>query len=59
MTKTELFLVLTKPNKNSFYRWVYNTKFIEDYKNLQLGNVGSWCRASSSLTKKFYPQDNN
>ncbi|MEZ4779841.1 MAG: restriction endonuclease [Flavobacteriaceae bacterium] len=53
MTKTELFLDLAKPNKNGFSRWVYTTEFIGDYKDLQLGNGGSWCRASSSLAKRF------
>lgn len=53
MTKTELFLELAKPDKNGVSRWVNATEFVGKYKDLQLGNGGSWCRASSSLAKKY------
>ena len=53
MTKTELFLELAKPNKDGISRWVKATEFVGKYKELQLGNGGSWCRASSSLAKKY------
>src|SRR5574344_1480963 len=53
MTKTELFLKLAKPNRDGISRWVKNTEFIDDYKDLQLGNGGSWCRGNSSLAKKY------
>lgn len=53
MTKTELFLELANPNENGESRWVSTTEFNGKYKNLQLGNGGSWCRASSSLAKKY------
>ncbi len=53
MTKTELFLELAKSNKDGIFRWVKTTEFIGKYKDLQLGNGGSWCRASSSLSKKY------
>ena len=53
MTKTELFLELAKPNKNGISRWVKASEFVGKYKELQLGNGGSWCRASSSLAKKY------
>ncbi|WP_288724750.1 hypothetical protein [uncultured Treponema sp.] len=53
MTKTELFLELAKPNKDGISRWVKTTEFTGKYKDLQLGNGGSWCRASSSLSKKY------
>lgn len=53
MTKTELFLELAKPDKNGVSRWVHSTEFVGNYKDLQLGNGGSWCRASSSLAKKY------
>jgi hypothetical protein len=53
MTKNELFLELAKPNKNGKSRWVEVTEFVEKYKELQLGNGGSWCRANSSLSKKY------
>ncbi len=53
MTKTELFLKLAKPNERGESRWVRITEFIEEYKDLQLGNGGSWCRASSKLAKSY------
>lgn len=52
-TKTELFLELAEPDKNGKSRWVKATEFVGEYKDLQLGNGGSWCRASSSLAKKY------
>ena len=53
MTKTELFLKLAKPNKDGVSRWVKASEFVGEYKPLQLGNGGSWCRASSALAKKY------
>ncbi|NCU39718.1 restriction endonuclease [Candidatus Falkowbacteria bacterium] len=53
MTNNELFLELAKPNKDGISRWVPVSEFIGKYKKLQLGNGGSWCRASSSLAKKY------
>ena len=53
MTKTELFLELAKPNKEGVSHWVNASEFVGKYKDLQLGNGGSWCRASSSLAKKY------
>lgn len=53
MTKTELFLELAKPNQKGISRWVKATEFVDEYKELQLGNGGSWCRASSTLAKKY------
>lgn len=53
MTKTELFLKLANPNEDGESRWVYSTEFVGEYADLQLGNGGSWCRASSSLAKKY------
>lgn len=53
MTKTELFIELANPNEFGMSRWVAVTEFIGKYKDLQLGNGGSWCRASSSLAKKY------
>ncbi len=29
------------------------SEFVDNYKELQLGNGGSWCRANSSLAKKY------
>ncbi len=53
MTKTELFLRLVQPDENGVSRWVKACEFIGEYKNLQLGNGGSWCRKSSALAKKY------
>jgi hypothetical protein len=53
MTKTELFLELVKPDKNGKSRWAFISEFVGKYKELQLGNGGSWCRASSSLAKNY------
>ena len=53
MTKPELFLELAAPNAQGVSRWVYVSEFVGKYKELQLGNGGSWCRASSSLAKKY------
>lgn len=52
-TKTELFLQLAKPNKKGVSRWVSVSEFVGNYKELKLGNGGSWCRASSALAKKY------
>jgi hypothetical protein len=53
MTKTDLFIKLSNPNAKGKSRWVDVSEFIEEYKVLQLGNGGSWCRKSSSLAKKY------
>jgi hypothetical protein len=53
MTKTELFLKLAPPDNAGISRWVSVNEFIGEYKDLQLGNGGSWCRASSTLAKKY------
>lgn len=53
MTKTELFLELANPNKQGISKWVTIDMFVGKYKDLQLGNGGSWCRKSSSLAKKY------
>ena len=53
MTKIDLFMELAKPNENGASRWVSSTEFIGKYKVLQLGNGGSWCRASSRLAKDY------
>lgn len=53
MTKTELFVELAKPNESGVSRWVSVTEFVGKYVVLQFGNGGSWCRASSSLAKKY------
>ncbi|ATA67975.1 restriction endonuclease [Capnocytophaga cynodegmi] len=58
MTKHQLFVQLAKPDDNGKSRWVYVTEFVNEYKALQLGNGGSWCRASSSLARKYIVEFN-
>lgn len=53
MTKTKLFLKLARPNSEGISRWVSVKEFKGKYKELALGNGGSWCRKSSSLAKKY------
>lgn len=52
-TKTFLFLELSNPDKKGFSRWVNTSEFIGKYKDLKLGNGGSWCRKESQLAKKY------
>ncbi|MBP3688217.1 MAG: restriction endonuclease [Alphaproteobacteria bacterium] len=52
-TKTELFLELAQPDEEGRSRWVNVSEFIEKYKELKLGNGGSWCRKESTLAKKY------
>ena len=53
MSKIELFLKLAKPDDNGVSRWVRSSEFVGDYKDLALGNGGSWCRATSTLAKRY------
>lgn len=53
MTKKDLFIELAKPDINGISRWVNASEFTWKYKELQLGNGGSWCRKESSLAKKY------
>lgn len=53
MTKIELFLKLAKPNDHGVSRWVSVDEFVGEFKELKLGNGGSWCRKSSALAKKY------
>ncbi|MDH2924216.1 ICEA protein [Nicoletella semolina] len=53
MSKMKLFLKLCSPDNNGVSRWVSVDEFIGEYEGLKLGNGGSWCRASSSLAKKY------
>ncbi|MCA8835005.1 MAG: hypothetical protein K8953_07955, partial [Proteobacteria bacterium] len=52
-TKIELFLELAKPDNKGFSAPVKFDRFIGPYKELILGNGGSWCRADGALAKKF------
>lgn len=53
MTKIELFLKLARPDDNGVSRWVSVDEFLGEFKELKLGNGGSWCRKSSALAKKY------
>jgi hypothetical protein len=53
MTKKELFLQLARPNKDGVSRWVLVSEFEGEYKDLRLGNGGSWFRPSSSIAKEY------
>ena len=53
MTKTDLFIELAQPDSEGVSRWVLSSEFVGKYVDLQLGNGGSWWRASSSLAKRF------
>ena len=57
-TKTELFLELASPNAQGFSRWVNVSEFVGSYKELKLGNGGSWCRKESTLAKKYFLEFN-
>jgi hypothetical protein len=52
-TKNDLFLELANPNQSGFSRWVDVSEFTGKYKELKLGNGGSWCRKESTLAKKY------
>lgn len=58
MTKKELFLKLAQPDDKGISRWVSVTEFVGEYKELQLGNGGSWCRDNSSLAQKYNIEKN-
>lgn len=53
MTTKDLFLKLANPDQNGCSRWVDVKEFVGEYKVLQLGNGGSWCRRSSTLAKTY------
>ena len=58
MTKKELFLQLARPNKDGVSRWVLASEFVGEYKDLKLGNGGSWFRPSSSIAKEYIVETN-
>ncbi len=53
MTKFDLFIKLAKQDKNGKSRWVSSDEFVGEYKELKLGNGGSWCRKSSKLAQTY------
>lgn len=54
MTKTELFIELSKPNEFGVSRWVDSSEFKGIYSQLELLNGLSWGRRSSALAKKYH-----
>lgn len=52
-TKNSLFLELAQPDENGFSRLVGVKEFVGQYKSLELGNGGSWCRKESTLAKIY------
>lgn len=53
MTKNDMFIRLAQPDQEGKSRWVSVAEFKDDYAALKLGNGGSWCRANSSLAKRY------
>lgn len=53
MTKTELFLELSKPNEFGVSRWVHVTEFVGKYAELKFGNGASWARKESKLAQNY------
>ena len=51
--KMELFLELANPDSDGRSRWVSVSEFVDEYKDLVLGNGLSWGRKSSDLAKKY------
>ena len=47
------FLRLAKPDENGFSRWVYNSEFVGEFKDLKFGNGASWARKEGSLAKRY------
>jgi hypothetical protein len=53
-TKTALFIDLAGPDDTTgISRWVSATEFVGEYKDLALGNGGSWCRKESTLARQY------
>jgi len=46
-------LKLAQPAENGKSRWLKATEFVGEYKELKLGNGGSWCRKNSTLARQF------
>ncbi|GHU47866.1 hypothetical protein FACS1894200_03920 [Spirochaetia bacterium] len=53
MSNTELFVKLARPDAKGKSRWVSVKEFTGEYKDLQLGNGGSWCRKESTLAREY------
>lgn len=58
MTKTDLFIQLAQPDDSGISRWVHKTEFVGEYAPLYFANGADWCRASSSLAKKYVVEFN-
>jgi hypothetical protein len=50
---TKLFLELAQIKEDGVSRYVCTDEFIDKYKDLQLGNGGSWCRFDGIFGKKY------
>ncbi len=53
-TKPYLFEKLAQPDENGISRWVSKSEFVGEYSELMFQNGASWCRASSTIAKKYY-----
>lgn len=47
------FLRLAQPDENGCSRWVYNSEFVGEFKDLRFGNGASWARKEGSLAKRY------
>ena len=52
-TKNYLFYQIAQPDENGISRWVLKSEFVGEYADLMFQNGASWCRAESSLAKKY------
>lgn len=52
-SKKDLFMELAQPDENGYSRWVSTQEFVGEYKALQLGNGGDFCRKNSSLSREY------
>lgn len=58
MTKKDLFIELANPDGNGVSRWVFVSEFVGKYTDLKFDNGGSWCRAGSTLARKYVIETN-
>lgn len=53
MTKMKLFEELARPDENGYSRWVNKNEFVGRYSSLMFRNGADWCRAGTSIHKKY------
>ena len=58
MTKKDLFIELANPDGNGVSRWVFVSEFVGKYTDLKFDNGGSWCRAGSTLARRYVIETN-